>query len=258
MTEEEWLRTNQLGEMLELIHFNERLHPDGCRGPCGCYWPSPHAVCPTHRLPPLNRVSHRKKRLALVGSCSYHLGQWGARYRLPITDRSKKLLMSAYACAEAFDRGDLRQSIASAEREKLETVHHVCQALEHLNAGLWTANEYLHAFGHLSDDRSFGQDADKRLGKYADFLREVVGNPFRPLPTVRPEWLDANDQTAGNIARLAYDQMDFSSLPILADALEDAGCAEQLLLDHLRGVSLVKQIVHVRGCWALDLILGKE
>jgi len=51
-----------------------------------------------------------------------------------------------------------------------------------------------------------------------------------------------------------YDSREFSAMPILADALQDAGCAEPAILDHCRDT---KQ-VHVRGCWVVDLVLGKE
>jgi hypothetical protein len=50
-----------------------------------------------------------------------------------------------------------------------------------------------------------------------------------------------------------YDERAFDRLPVLADALEDAGCADADLLGHLRGPG-----PHVRGCWAVDLILGKS
>jgi hypothetical protein len=55
------------------------------------------------------------------------------------------------------------------------------------------------------------------------------------------------------IADTIYRDRSFTDLPILADALEDAGCDNADILSHLRGPG-----PHVRGCWALDLILGKE
>jgi hypothetical protein len=54
------------------------------------------------------------------------------------------------------------------------------------------------------------------------------------------------------LAHLIYDQRRFTDLPVLADALEEAGCTDQTILDHLRGPG-----PHVRGCWAVDLLLGK-
>ena len=51
-----------------------------------------------------------------------------------------------------------------------------------------------------------------------------------------------------------YETRDFSAMPILADALQDAGCDNDDVLNHCRDA---KQ-VHVRGCWVVDLVLGKE
>jgi hypothetical protein len=84
----------------------------------------------------------------------------------------------------------------------------------------------------------------------ADLVREVVGNPFRPV-AVDPAWLAWNDGTAARLARRIYNDRAFEDLPILADALEEAGCAAEELLRHLRTGS-----GHVVGCWALDALLG--
>ncbi len=101
----------------------------------------------------------------------------------------------------------------------------------------------------------------------AALLRDVFGNPFR-----RYAWAEAHDcspsahgyqlldrrwlrwegGTVSQLARAAYQGRAFDRLPVLADALEDAGCADAGLLAHLRGPG-----PHVRGCWAVDLLLGK-
>jgi hypothetical protein len=85
-----------------------------------------------------------------------------------------------------------------------------------------------------------------------DTLREVVGNPFRQ-PKVPPAWLQANGATALRLARGIWEEQDFERLPILGDALEDAGCGSAAILDHCR-----RPGGHVRGCWVLDLLLGKD
>jgi hypothetical protein len=86
-------------------------------------------------------------------------------------------------------------------------------------------------------------------------IRDIFGNPFRPI-TLDPGW---RSSTAVNLAQAAYDErilpsgeLEPARLAVLADALEDAGCADASILGHLRGPG-----PHVRGCWALDLILGK-
>jgi hypothetical protein len=80
-------------------------------------------------------------------------------------------------------------------------------------------------------------------------IREVLGNPFRPV-TIEPTWLTSNVVA---LANAIYQERLFEQLPILADALQDEGCEHEELLAHLLGSG-----PHVRGCWALDLILGKS
>jgi hypothetical protein len=83
----------------------------------------------------------------------------------------------------------------------------------------------------------------------AHLLRCVFGNPFHPI-AFAPEW---RTDTAVALAHQVYESRDFSALPILADALQDAGCNNHDILGHCRGAG-----AHVRGCWVVDLVLGKE
>jgi hypothetical protein len=102
-------------------------------------------------------------------------------------------------------------------------------------------------------DRSVVWDAirpserqSRRLTLHATFARDIIGNPFRPVD-VDPSWLT---DTVLALARLADESGDFSIMPILADALQDAGCDDASVLDHCRSSG-----PHVRGCWALNLVL---
>ena len=80
-------------------------------------------------------------------------------------------------------------------------------------------------------------------------LREVFGNPFRPV-TLDPAWLTS---TVVTLAQQMYDANEFGAMPILGDALQDAGCDNAAVLDHCRDAPAP----HVRGCWVLDLVLRK-
>lgn len=80
-------------------------------------------------------------------------------------------------------------------------------------------------------------------------IRCVFGNPFRPVQ-LNPRWR-TTDVVA--LARAIYDDRAFNRLPILADALMDAGCEDESIIGHSREHS-----PHVRGCWVVDLVLGKE
>jgi hypothetical protein len=91
--------------------------------------------------------------------------------------------------------------------------------------------------------------SDGELAPYCDFLRCIFGNPFQPV-SFDPEWLTS---TVVALARGIYDERAFDRLPILADSLQDAGCEDTAILDHCRGPG-----PHARGCWVVDLVLGKE
>jgi len=93
--------------------------------------------------------------------------------------------------------------------------------------------------------------AEVALERLRSLLRCVFGNPFRPT-SLDPVWLRWNGRAVVSLAQGVYEDRAFDRLPILADALEEAGCTDPDLLDHLRSPG-----PHVRGCWALDLILGK-
>ena len=83
-------------------------------------------------------------------------------------------------------------------------------------------------------------------------LRDVAGNPFCQIDATQ-DWLSWNDGTVRKIAQAIYDERAFDCMPILADALEDAGCDNADMLAHCRGPG-----PHVRGCWVVDLLLGKS
>jgi hypothetical protein len=84
-------------------------------------------------------------------------------------------------------------------------------------------------------------------------LRDLFRNPFHPVPIIDPAWLVWNGGVVRKMAQAIYDARRFTDLPILADALEEAGCTNAEILSHCRGPG-----PHVRGCWAVDLILGQE
>jgi hypothetical protein len=93
---------------------------------------------------------------------------------------------------------------------------------------------------------------DEESPRQAELVRCILGNPFHPV-TIDRAWLAANDDAASRIAQTIHDDCSFQQLPILADALEDAGCNDEGLLAHGRTPGL-----HARGCWVVDGVLGKE
>jgi hypothetical protein len=89
-------------------------------------------------------------------------------------------------------------------------------------------------------------------------LRDIFGNAFRPV-ALDPAWLTWNDGAAVSLAQAVYDDrelpsghLDVTRLAVLADMLEEAGATDAELLGHLRSIR-----PHVKGCWAVDLLLGR-
>jgi hypothetical protein len=96
---------------------------------------------------------------------------------------------------------------------------------------------------------TFAWLAADRNQALALLIRDIFGNPFRPVK-VAPAW---RTSTGVELAQAIYDERAFDRLPILADALEDAGCTNADVLEHCRQTG-----IHARGCWVVDLLLGKE
>jgi hypothetical protein len=88
------------------------------------------------------------------------------------------------------------------------------------------------------------------LQRYHTLVFELFGNPFSPA-CLGPAWLAWEDGAAVKLARAVYDGRRFDDMPVLADALEEAGCGDEEVVGHLRGPGL-----HTRGCHILDGILG--
>lgn len=97
----------------------------------------------------------------------------------------------------------------------------------------------------------YAVDEDERQAQ-TNLIREVLPNPFRRLPVLGPV-LRWNDNYVPSLAQTIYDCRDFSLTPTLADVLEDAGCDNADILDHCRQPG-----EHARGCWVVDLLLGKS
>ena len=146
------------------------------------------------------------------------------------------------------------------------------------NATSW-ANEY--------------EDGEPAVAVRAALLRDIFGNPFDQKPYTKcqvkhnehdtdreckpliKQWLTWNNGTVPKLAQVIYAERRFEDMPLLADALEEAGCADEAILAHCRGQDgcpvksfppgaftpdppLRQRTQHVRGCWVLDLLLGKE
>jgi hypothetical protein len=101
----------------------------------------------------------------------------------------------------------------------------------------------------MEDSPERGRILIRQERSFAGLVREILGDRYRPTDFAA-SWRTSD--TAG-LAGAIYDDRAFDRLPILADALLDAGCDDEVILTHCRSSGL-----HVRGCWVVDLVLGKE
>jgi hypothetical protein len=150
----------------------------------------------------------------------------------------------AVAVAERFADG-------LADEAELEAAR-AAACRYYLNSYKDTFHAYAAASGdavHAATVAASDIESLQRSHQLAILLRDLVGNPWRTC-VIDPAWRTA---TTLGIARLAYQEQDFEGLPILADALEDAGCDDVSILGHLRG-----SLPHTRGCWILDALLDRR
>jgi hypothetical protein len=96
----------------------------------------------------------------------------------------------------------------------------------------------------------FNRLGDREEAEQVRLAHDIFGNPFRPV-AFDPAW---RSSAAAGIAQKMYDAREFGAMPILADALQDAGCEDAAILGHCRD----PQQAHVLGCWVVDLVLGKQ
>ena len=118
-------------------------------------------------------------------------------------------------------------------------------------AALWAAvnaNIVLSSFPRRPEPDEVAGSAESCV--QTPILRDIFGNPSRPI-AFDSAW---RTSTVVALAAQMYENRDFSAMPILADALQDAGCENPAVLDHCRN----EKQVHVRGCWVCDTALGRE
>jgi hypothetical protein len=121
------------------------------------------------------------------------------------------------------------------------------------HAGDFFAFIAIHDWFTLDNRVIFRAARESESGTQSAILRDIFANPFHPKPTLDPAILHWNDGTIPKMVGAIYQGRAFDQLPILADALEEAGCVDNKVLAHCRQPS-----IHVRGCWVVDLVLGKE
>lgn len=170
----------------------------------------------------------------------------------------------AVECSERYaDDGRCKPAMVTARKQAaIATLRE--PALTTITGAGWRAADATVLVAHVGSDHvlinaparaavalvSYGvKDLDDARQEQAVLFRDIFGNPFRPV-AFDPAW--RTEHTTG-LALKMYDDREFGAMPILADALEEAGCDNADILAHCREPG-----VHVRGCWVVDLVLGKS
>jgi hypothetical protein len=118
------------------------------------------------------------------------------------------------------------------------------------SAAAWMALTMLH---ELPDalQHAIAPDLDNPELGQTSLLRCIVGNPWHPI-SIDPAVLTWQQGTVVNMAKAIYEERKWEDMPLLGDALEEAGCTDQAVLDHCRGLG-----PHARGCFVVDAILDR-
>ena len=189
------------------------------------------------------RVSDRKFRL--FGSACY-LNLWS---KVPVAELYRDVLRASEAYAERqITKQEFKVVRKRGDYDKAPRVFG--EAWEVAQSSAQDCSGESFNWTPVGDGRAYRsvRERPEVVSTHCTFVRDIFGNPFRPV-TFAPSW---RTDTAVSLAKQMYESREFGAMPILADALQDAGCDNLDILNHCRGEG-----PHVRGCWVVDLVLGK-
>jgi len=205
------------------------------------------------------KMSTRKFKLCAVACCR-------SIWRLLPDQRSRYAVDVAELAADGMASAeDLARAAAAANQARLEARSASCNPTmeaaiaaeatissfsRQIPHSAWHASKaYFDAWLASPSTRQAGTTGLEEDANQARIIRDIFGNHFHPV-TFEPTWRTA---TVTSLAQATYTNRTFEQLPILADALEEAGCTDAAILNHCRQPG-----EHVRGCWAIDVVLGRK
>jgi hypothetical protein len=201
---------------------------------------------PAEILPYLSSTA-RERKLRLLYSAFCRL-IWNdlttqQRHAVETTERfadglasRKQLMATTRECSFVLRTTYGLRSVWLLNLERNRTAQYLLRALHPTN--FWNAN-----LGELNSEEKIAR---------CDVIRDLFDH-LHHSTTIEPRWRTWNGGTIPKVAQSIYGEQSFSDLPILADALEEEGCPNTAVLDHCR-----RPGKHFRGCWVLDLLLGKK
>jgi hypothetical protein len=193
------------------------------------------------------RVRARKIRLFAIACCRRIWGRLAAAERRAV-EAAEQFLERKISAKELADRVAHVRGVAHGA----QAAHHACARTADIVTGATLAAIHARIVAHWPGGPPKGQlldtESTPEAGAQLALLRDVVGNPFRPV-TLAPA---CQTPDVLRLAEAVYAERAFERLPVLADALEEVGCTDAALLGHLRGPG-----PHVLGCFALDAVLAR-
>ncbi len=246
MTEKEWLRCTEPEPMVKFLwgkasHRKMRLVACAC---CRCIW---------------HLLADERSRSGVKVAENYADDTASLEEYSEAREESLRAMEDASGDSESAELGHAKWHAAEAAADCTDISfwwHSVCEA----SRGARQA-ESCHLFELVQPgiEVPFPCPEASDASAHSALIHDIFGNPFRPVARDL-NWLAWNGGTVTKIAKAIYDERELPSghldparLAILADALEEAGCNDTDILAHCRSDG-----PHVRGCWLIDLLLGKE
>jgi hypothetical protein len=188
------------------------------------------------------KASDRKLRLF---ACAFWRRWWDADAEGQEEEEADVDVLSLLAYAEEWAESAQRPTRTFS----LGFGWHPLVAQHAFDAANWTIRETTGSKSRIDCLRRDDRDREQAAEEQTRLLKELFGETLREV-VVDPLWLTS---AVVNLARAVYEDRRCRDMPILADALEDAGCSQQDVIRHCRGAA-----EHVKGCWVVDLLLGRE
>jgi hypothetical protein len=207
----------------------------------------------SHLTQEVTAPNRRKLRLFLCACCRRIWDHLGTR------------MQQIVESAELFAEGKLtRQQLATVRQEITGATSRLQKKHPSVAAAVWTVYEgdrsllsWVRAGAEACGDavsesaRHVGAWAAERTAQAA-LLHDLFGNPFHSV-AIDPAWLTWQDGLVPRMAEAISAERRFGEMPVLGDALEDAGCDNEDILSHCRCKG-----EHALGCWVLDRLLGRS
>jgi hypothetical protein len=192
------------------------------------------------------KASDRKRRLFAVACC------WRVADLLTTSGKAGLQLAEQFA-DQLINQGELHGAWKAIGFPK-ESARRYAASAARAASSPWPLSAYdgtAHGAASAVNARKSSSAPGTEDERQAALLRDIFGNPFRPV-AVDPSWLTWNNGAIPKLAEAIYNERAFDRLPILADALEEAGCDNADILAHCRAPG-----PHCCGCWAVDALLSK-